>query len=421
MKSAVFKGKVLIIGYVWPETNASAAGLRDWALMQHFREAGCEVTYASPAKENDFSAALRDLGLRTFSCQANDPQFDVFLRELAPELVIFDRFVTEEQFGWRVEDIAPNALRIVDTQDLHCLRRAREAALKKLGFPLPEANLSFLRKYADEDFLREMSSIIRSDQAFVLSSYERDFLISIGIPEQQITLLRFSYSDRPGKLPGFHERKSFVSIGNFRHPPNFDAVLWMKSEIWPRLRALTGNQAELHIYGAYPLKEMMALDDKASGFRVLGAAKNQYETLSQYRVLLAPLRFGAGIKGKIADSWWSGTAVATTTIGAEGMADCGETLRSENAPDNLAQLAYSLWSDERLWSEEREKGFRILDSEYSQAKNQKLLIDRITLLKTGLTEQRGKNWQGAVLQLNHLRSTKYMSKWIEAKNQLPAR
>jgi glycosyltransferase involved in cell wall biosynthesis len=409
--------KVLIIGYVWPETNASAAGLRDWALMQHFRQAGWEVTYASPAKENDFSKALRDLGLKTFSCQANDPKFDEFLADLSPDVVVFDRFVTEEQFGWRVEEITPSALRIVDTQDLHFLRRAREAALRKQGYPLPAATLSFLRDYADEDFLREISSILRSDQTLVISNFERDLLISLGVAKEQITLLRFSYPKYPPDLPDFDERKDFVSIGNFRHPPNADAVLWMKSQIWPLLREKTEGKAELHIYGAYPLKEMMALDDKNSGFRVLGSTPDQYETLRQYRVLLAPLRFGAGIKGKISDSWWSGTAVAATSIGVEGMSET-EKLHFEDTPEGLTSFAQQLWSDEALWDQQREKGFQVLDKEYSHEKNQDFLIGRITSLKNRLNERRKDHWQGAMLRFNFNRSTKYMSKWIEAKNKL---
>jgi hypothetical protein len=412
--------KVLIIGYVWPETNASAAGLRDWALMQHFRQEGWEVAYASPAKENDFAEALRKLGLKTFSCQANDPKFDDFLTELTPDVVVFDRFVTEEQFGWRVEEISPSALRIVDTQDLHCLRRAREAALKKQGYPLQEATLSFLREYADEDFLREISSILRSDQALVISNFEKDLLISLGVAEEQITLLRFSYAKHPQNLPSFEDRKNFVSIGNFRHPPNADAVLWMKSEIWPRLREKTEGKAELHIYGAYPLKEMMALDDKNLGFRVLGSAFDQYETLKQYRVLLAPLRFGAGIKGKISDSWWSGTAVAATSIGVEGMSET-EKLHFEDIPEGFTSYAQQLWSDKKLWTEQQEKGFQILNKEYSFKKNQTFLIDRITSLKAQLSEGRKNHWQGAMLRFNFNRSTKYMSKWIEAKNQLLGR
>src|SRR4051794_31698370 len=99
--------KILIIGYVWPETNASAAGLRDWELMEQFRAAGWSVHYASPAKPNSFSEKLASLGVPTFSCEANDPRFDDFIRELRPDFVLFDRFVIEEQFGWRVEENSP--------------------------------------------------------------------------------------------------------------------------------------------------------------------------------------------------------------------------------------------------------------------------------------------------------------------------
>jgi glycosyltransferase involved in cell wall biosynthesis len=412
--------KILIVGYVWPETNASAAGLRSWSLMEHFRSAGWQISYASPAKENEFSAKLRELGIETLSCQANDSRFDDFIRQLQPDFVIFDRFLIEEQFGWRVEEHAPDATRIVDTIDLHFLRRAREAALQadpQLHAPEAKTDLDFISQHAREDFLRELSSILRSDHSWTISSAEQKLLIELGVSPDLISLLQFSYGQpNISALPRFEERRHFVSIGNFRHPPNADSFRWMKSHIWPAIRALTGDTAELHVYGAYPPKEFMDLDDPETGFRMKGPAKEQYETLSKYRVLLAPLRFGAGIKGKISDAWFTGTAVVTTSIGAEGMASGNFPGLIADEVAAFAQASCDAWKNEDQWNALQKQGFEVLADEHSQVKNQTRIISQLLELKLNQKQRRQKNWIGAVLQLNMHRSTKYFSRWIELKN-----
>ena len=204
---------ILMIGYVWPETNASAAGLRDWALLEQFRAAGWKVHYASPAKPNAFSEKLEELGVPTFSCEANEPRFDDFVRSLQPDFVLFDRFVIEEQFGWRVEENCPDAVRVTDTQDLHFLRRAREAALAA-GWSLErihEADPLMIEQFSREDQLREISSIYRSDLTLVISGFEMQLLRErYRVPSQLLLLQRLSYSARPTEeiLP-FSERKQF--------------------------------------------------------------------------------------------------------------------------------------------------------------------------------------------------------------------
>jgi glycosyltransferase involved in cell wall biosynthesis len=103
----------------------------------------------------------------------------------------------------------------------------------------------------------------------------------------------------------------FVTIGNFMHKPNVDSILWLKETLWPQIRAQLPS-AELHVWGAYAQDRHRHLTNKKQGFFVKGHADDCFDTLSRYRVLLAPLRFGAGIKGKVADSWAVGTPVVTT-------------------------------------------------------------------------------------------------------------
>lgn len=408
--------KVLIIGYVWPEPTSSAAGLRDDSLIQIFRDAGWAVTFMSPAKENDFSERLRQMGVSTASFEANDSRFDAWIRELGPDLVVFDRFVIEEQFGWRVQEALPDCMRVLDTQDLHFLRRARMQAVKEGKSMREVAECGF--DLVTEDALREMASVYRNDLTLMISDFERDLLVErFRVPAELVELFQFCYPPMPDGLPEFEGRRDFVMIGNFRHPPNHDGVMWFKREIWSLIRRELPD-VEVHLYGAYPPKEIMALDDARSGFRVLGWAEDQYEVLRRYRVNLAPLRFGAGIKGKIADGWWCGTPVVTTPIGAEGMTG-GKVFGGSVGfqPAELARAAVELYRSETLWREARDRGLGLMRELFDHERNAAALVRTLGELKGCLRERRARNVVGAMLWHHQFKSTKYFSKWIEEKNK----
>jgi len=110
---------ILIIGFVWPEPNSSAAGTRMEQLLLLFKEWGWSVTFATPALDSNFMVDLETIGVEKRTIALNCSSFDEFVQELNPSIVLFDRFLMEEQFGWRVAEYCPNALRILDTIDLH--------------------------------------------------------------------------------------------------------------------------------------------------------------------------------------------------------------------------------------------------------------------------------------------------------------
>jgi len=391
-----------MLGFVWPETTSSAAGVRDWQFLELFLGAGFEVHYASPAKPNEFSERLSTLGVSATQVQPNDPAFDEFLKKLSPEVVLFDRFMIEEQFGWRVAQTCPEALRVLDTVDLHFLRRAREAA----------------HDLDSQDALREIGSIYRSDLSLVLSSHELRLLHSqFNVPEELLFLSRFLYPEPPASTTPFKERRGFVFMGNHRHAPNADAIRWLNSDLWPRIRALLPD-AQVEIFGSYPSRELMRLDDAATGFRVLGHAKDQFETLGRYRVNLVPLRFGAGIKGKVTDGWWTGTPNIATPIGAEGMIDddrWGGIVASD--PQAFAEAAVRLHENEAAWASAAEVGRALLLQYYLASEHGPALLTAIDRAAQDRDSRRRRNFVGRLLQHHHYQSTVYFSKWIEAKSR----
>lgn len=387
-------------------------------LIHFFLEQDYRITFASTAAESEFSFDLDSLGVRIKTILLNHSSFDTFLRDLDPDIVLFDRFMTEEQFGWRVVENAPNALRILDTEDLHSLRIARQLAYKK-SIPCTE------QFWLDQDQTkREMASIYRCDLSLIISLHEMELLTKTVKMDPKLLLhLPMMYDaideERQNDWLHFDQKKDFVCIGNGKHAPNIDAVQTLKKDIWPLIRKEL-PLANLFIYGAYLPESIKQLNSPKQGFHIMGHANDANEVISQARLNLAPLKFGAGIKGKLLSGMLNGTPSITTEIGAEGIC--------ENLPWNgmiandmetFAKAAIFLYQNEDKWSIARQHGTDIINSFYNKAVLQIKLWDKIELLTKNLEEHRASNFIGTMLLHHSLASTKFMSKWISEKNSKP--
>ncbi len=406
---------LLIIGYVWPEPQSSAAGRRMMDLIEIFQSNGWNITFASSAAHSEHAVDLETIGIETAEIQVNNSDFDDFVRELEPDAVLFDRFVTEEQFGWRVAEQCPDAVRLLDTEDLHFLRRVRKTAVKE-GRPFDNEDL--LR---EETTKREIASIYRCDLSLMISEFEMNLLTDFfNIDENLLCYIPFLL-DSIGEQdtenwPSFSERNHFVTIGNFRHPPNWDAVLYLKQQIWPLIKKELPD-AELHIYGSYVTKKAQQLHNPEDGFFIEGRAPEAKEVIRQARVSLAPLRFGAGLKGKLVEAMQCGTPSVTTDIGAEGLNGTLEwSGRIENNPEKIAAAAVELYINKSDWSSAQENGIRIINGRFTDSGFADELLERVNAIREQLDEHRLHNFMGQMLLHHSMASTEYMSRWIEVKN-----
>lgn len=419
--------KVLVLGYTWPEPASTAAGGHMMQLLRLFREQGWSVTFASPAQSGQHRADLGALGIDEVPITLNCSSFDRFLDELQPSLVLFDRFLIEEQFGWRVQQQCPHALRVLETSDLHSLRHARQQRLKAL---LKQGALTpalFQRSPADlyhdmagQDLtLREVGAILRCDLSLMTSTFEMALLQhGFSVPPGLLHHCPLMVEPLPDAPRTFTERRGFISIGNFRHEPNWDAVLWLKQAIWPAIRdRLPG--ARLQVYGAYTPAKARALHNPAQGFYINGWAEDALHTIGGARVLLAPLRFGAGIKGKLLEAMQCGTPSVTTPIGAEGMGSPWPGAVSETA-EAFVEDALALYQDEPRWRTAQAAGFSLLGGAFSYPRQASALLARLHALRSNLEAERQRNFTGALLRHHLHQSTRYMAQWIEAKRAGPA-
>lgn len=406
----------MILGFVWPEPNSSAAGQRMMKLIRLFRSQNWEVSFASAAAKSEYAVDLESRDIDCYEINVNSSEFDSLLQFLEPTVVLFDRFIMEEQFGWRVAEHCPKALRVLDTEDLHCLRRTRQKAVAE-NRPFSRTDL-----LEEEISKREVASIFRSDLSLIISEYEMDILKHLfKVDDDLLHYLPFMETElketEVNMRPGFQERRNFITIGNFSHGPNLDAVKYLKERVWPRIHnRLPG--VEMHIYGAYPTQEVRQLHDPGKNFLVKGRAENAEKVVKYARVMLAPLRFGAGLKGKLLEAMSCGTPSVTTHVGSEGMR-LGEKWNGfiADEPEQIADSAIKLYENEHVWKEAVKNGNDIINKKFADKEQRTELIHNILKRQRNLKAHRRSNFTGSMLMHHTMASTRYMSRWIEEKNK----
>lgn len=407
--------EILIIGFVWPEPKSSAAGSRMMQLIEAFQSKKFNIIFASPCAKSENAFNLESIGVVAVDIELNNSSFDEFIKDLSPNIVLFDRFMMEEQFGWRVAEQCPDALRVLDTEDLHCLRKGRQQAFKD--------NNPFDDSYLFNDTAkREIASIYRSDLSLIISEFEMNILNhKFNVNEKLLFYLPFMLNEvsieEQEKFSKFQDRNHFITIGNFLHEPNYNTVLYLKETIWPLIRKQL-PKAEMHIYGAYASQKINQLNNEKEGFLIKGFADDVNSVMQLAKVCLAPIRFGAGLKGKLFDAMQNGTPCVTTTIGAEGIyGNFSPNGFIENDIQEFVNKTVELYKNELLWNEKQQNGFQVINEKYNKIRLQQEFLANIEEAIKNLKKNRFNNFTGQMLFHHTLQSTKYLSRWIEEKNR----
>lgn len=406
--------KILIIGKVWPEPASSAAGKRMKQLIGLFQERG-EVHFSCANTFTGNELDLKELGVKARQIALNDDSVNVYFSELNPDVVVFDRFLTEEQYGWRIIEQCPESVRILNTEDLHFLRKTRHVFVKENNSFTTE--MSALNFHNDET-MRELASIYRSDLTLIISPVERQLLEEeMNVPSELLSYLPIFAEEKATVLPVFEEKQDFLFIGNVLHEPNLDAMRMLKTIVWPLIRQQLPS-AKLILAGAYPTQQVLQMNNPASGIVVTGHTKELDELYASARVSLVPLRFGAGIKGKIMESLEYGVPFVSTGIGTEGMFfdetwdDC-----VANDWDSFVRKAVELYKTKEKWSNFQALGKHHLATYFDRQKHQQRFLTVVDELMETIHAKRKKRYYSQLIQHHSLMSTRYLSKWIMEKNR----
>jgi O-antigen biosynthesis protein len=333
--------QVLVVDALTPQPDRDSGSLRMVNLMRLLLAEGAHVVFLPSNREyaGRYTDELRQLGVEVWTAPfaARAP---AWLAEHGArfDVAVVCRHYVAAEFLPLLRRHAPRARIVFDSIDLHYLRESRAAEL---------AGDAALRQSAARTRARELAVIAQADVTLVVSEAERT-LLAVDAPGAQVELLSNVHRVAGAGLP-FARRRDLVFVGGFRHPPNVDAVKWFAGEVFGLVRRRLPG-VELHCIGGDVPPEVAALA-RLPGVVVHGHVPDIVPYMDGCRVAVAPLRYGAGVKGKINLSMAHGQPVVATPCAVEGMhlTDGHDVLVAESA-DAFADAVVRLYSDEVLWA-----------------------------------------------------------------------
>jgi O-antigen biosynthesis protein len=348
--------QILVIDAQTPRPDHDSGSLRLVNLMRLLREEGAHVVFV-PAyghRIEPHAQQLQHQGIEVW----HDPflgKLPAWLREHGPrfQTAMVSRHYIASELLPLLQRHAPQAKRVFDTVDLHYLRERRGAEV---------AQDATLARAAERTRALELAAMSQAHTTLVVSEIERELLRS-DAPGATVELLsnlhRVAGPGRP-----FAERRDVVFVGGFRHPPNVDAVRWFVAEVWPALHARK-PELRFHCIGSDTPTEIEALRAHP-GVVVHGHVADIAPYMDDCRIAIAPLRYGAGVKGKVNLSMAHGQPVVATRCAVEGMhlRDGADALVADDAAA-FADAVARLYDDEALWSTIARNGLESVERHFS--------------------------------------------------------
>jgi GT2 family glycosyltransferase/glycosyltransferase involved in cell wall biosynthesis len=332
--------RVLVIDATTPQPDQDSGSLRLVNLLRLLIEDGCAVTFFADnrAYVSGYTEALQQLGVEVlWHPWLSDPV--AWFSEHGPHLhsVLVSRHYIACSYLDLARRYAPQARFIFDTVDLHYLREQRAADLE---------GRADLARSAAQTRQQELAVIERSDITLVVSPVEQALLAS-DAPGARVEVLS-NVHEVFGCRRTFAERRDLMFIGGYQHPPNVDAACWFVGEVWPLLHAADPTLC-FHLIGSKASDEVRALGEVA-GVIFHGHVEDIEPFLDGCRLAVAPLRYGAGVKGKVNMSMSYGQPVVATPTAVEGMhLRPDQDVLVAESPEAFAQQVLRLYGDAALW------------------------------------------------------------------------
>ena len=334
--------RVLAVDVMAPNPARDSGSLRLCMMLRLLHEDGWHVDLLSDDGRVTAADAAR---LAEYGIHAHHGSPMRWLRQHGQTLdaVLLCRLSVAAQYLAPSKRLAPKAIRIFDTVDLHFLRERRAAEV---------SGSRRMEQQAVASQRQELALIRASDVSFVVSPVELE-LLRKELPDSHVELVS-NIHDVHGRSAPFSARRDLLFVGGFGHPPNEDAMRWFVAEILPLLHERDADLC-LHVAGDITPEARDAL--ARPGVHIHGRVEDLSELMNRCRVSIAPLRFGAGVKGKVNMAMSYGMPVVVTPIAAEGMhlVDGHDALIAETAT-GFADAIGRLYHDESLWMQLSEHG-----------------------------------------------------------------
>lgn len=333
-------GTIVFIDDHVPQPDEDSGSVRTFAFLRTLRKLGFATVFVPDNRNCDeaWTQRLLDEGVEVF---LGPESTESFLRSIAPvtRAVIGARVTVAWPYLGMVRRVMPGVPFIFDTVDLHHLRERRQAELSED---------TALARRAEETRALEVAMVTAADATIVVSPVEVDVLAEEA-PDAVVRVVPNVHERRAeGRGPG--GRSGLLFVGSFAHPPNGDAMRWFISDVLP-LVALEVPGVVLRVVGRGVPDDILELAARRPDVEVMGWLPSLDDVYERTRVVVAPLRYGAGVKGKVGEALSHGVPVVGTTIAMEGMhIEHGVTGWTADTPAEIAAGIVRLIEDDDLWS-----------------------------------------------------------------------
>lgn len=359
--------RILVMDYRIPKYDVSAGNRATWGILQDLAAIGYDVTFMPSTMYHDtfYAQQLSEKGIEVIT---NDSGYSSPAHFLAKNGATFSFFYlvrldVAEEVLTLIRKFAPKGRILFHAPDVHFMRERREADL------FHDASASMQAMNTKKRELALMNSV---DHVVAISKDDAASLHENGMTTR-ITIFQGLYAPVKEYIPDFSVRNDIFFLGGFAHKPNLDAVMWFTHSVWPLIHSVL-PEVQFHIVGSEASEEVLRLG-KIPGVVVDGFVRNLDSFMDTMRVNVAPLRFGAGIKGKIAMTMGAGVPCVCTTIAAEGMhiMDGIQALIADDE-DSFAQSVIMLYNDALLWNVLSENGLALVNRFFGEESNRRSLL-----------------------------------------------
>ncbi len=337
-------GAVLVAAPQLPEPDRESGSRRTCDAIQFFLAGGWKVALAIPGRRpHADEEALARLGVEIITHSGEE--FDRRIRSAGFSLAWIAFWAVADSLIPRIRARSPETRIIVDSVDLHFLRRGRE----RFQLGLEPKQLACLAPDYGIDLSRELNVYASADAVVTVSDREASLLVDfLG---RRVPVMCWPDGEDLSRLrKPFSERFGILFVGSFRHPPNRDGLKWLCEQVLPRLDRRLRQANPLTVVGHGVDRELQDWIGRISGVNLVGWAPSLEPYLENCRISVVPLRFGAGTKRKLIQSAMAGLPAVSTGVGVEGLElrDGIEVLVADTAQE-FADGIESLLEDQRLW------------------------------------------------------------------------
>ncbi len=359
--------RALVIDACTPMPDQDSGSVRMTYFMQILQQLGYKVTFfvENLAHHGHYTEALQASGVEMlYAPWMGTPEHFFESRGRDFELIVLSRHYVAKQFLNLIQQFSPKARVLFDTVDLHYLREQRQAAL--------EGDRA-LAKTAERTKREELRVAKRCDVTLVVSPVEK-IELATEIPKVPVVVVSNIHHVHGRRNP-YSKRRDIMFVGGYQHPPNVDAVRYFVEQVFPKIRTQIPD-IKFHVIGSRVPPEIEAMN--GSGVVVHGFVEDLEPMIERCRIAVAPLRYGAGVKGKVNMSMSYGQPVVATSVAVEGMnAEHGVDVLIGDTADEFGAAVVRLYNDNKLWARLSRNSLKNVERYFSFEAAKKAIVTAI--------------------------------------------